>query len=193
MFSYEYMFQVHGDVVYADKAEQIAYNALPATWADPANSGSMWFDIPVICELLSCLRCCSQESSVSPTMQRGSILSEHLCSSAQASAIRSMLKLRMTMSGPPTDPMPFCTALLPTTVSSFLFFDANVILFQYRLLHREFQPGRVTSGPLISSVSDSNCAAGLAQVCEPRLHDHARQRHRCDFLCACISSISFKV
>ena len=43
MFSYEIMFQVHGVVAFADKAERIAYNALPATWADPANSGSMWF------------------------------------------------------------------------------------------------------------------------------------------------------
>ena len=39
MFSYEILFEVHGVVAFADRAEQIAYNALPATWADPANSG----------------------------------------------------------------------------------------------------------------------------------------------------------
>ena len=43
MFSYEVMFSVHGDVIFADRAERIAYNALPATWASPANTGDMWY------------------------------------------------------------------------------------------------------------------------------------------------------
>ena len=41
MFSYTTMFSIHGDVVFADRAEQIAYNALPATWASP-KGGDMW-------------------------------------------------------------------------------------------------------------------------------------------------------
>ncbi|EGD77577.1 hypothetical protein PTSG_08674 [Salpingoeca rosetta] len=41
MFSYNTMFSVHGDVLFADRAERIAYNALPATWASPAG-GDMW-------------------------------------------------------------------------------------------------------------------------------------------------------
>jgi len=41
MFSYNTMFSVHGDVLFADKAERLAYNALPATWASPTG-GDMW-------------------------------------------------------------------------------------------------------------------------------------------------------
>jgi len=41
MFSYSVMFGVHGDVAFADRAELIAYNALPATWASP-RGGDMW-------------------------------------------------------------------------------------------------------------------------------------------------------
>merc|ERR1712195_365286 len=35
MFSYTTLFSTHGDVEFADRAERIAYNALPATWASP--------------------------------------------------------------------------------------------------------------------------------------------------------------
>lgn len=35
MFSYTTMFSIHGDLKFADRAEKIAYNALPATWASP--------------------------------------------------------------------------------------------------------------------------------------------------------------
>lgn len=41
MFSYNVMFQIHGDTVFADRAEKIAFNALPATWASP-RGGDMW-------------------------------------------------------------------------------------------------------------------------------------------------------
>eukprot|EP00052_Salpingoeca_macrocollata_P011437 m.88145 g.88145 ORF g.88145 m.88145 type:complete len:735 (+) comp18056_c0_seq4:28-2232(+) len=41
MFSYNTMFSVHGDVQFADRAERIAYNALPATWASK-KGGDMW-------------------------------------------------------------------------------------------------------------------------------------------------------
>eukprot|EP01062_Namystynia_karyoxenos_P031287 TRINITY_DN23219_c0_g1_i1.p1 TRINITY_DN23219_c0_g1~~TRINITY_DN23219_c0_g1_i1.p1 ORF type:complete len:759 (+),score=211.75 TRINITY_DN23219_c0_g1_i1:84-2360(+) len=41
MFSYNTMFGVHGDVRFADRAERLAYNALPATWASP-KGGDMW-------------------------------------------------------------------------------------------------------------------------------------------------------
>ena len=41
MWSYNTMFSVHGDVSFADRAERIAYNALPATWASP-KGGDMW-------------------------------------------------------------------------------------------------------------------------------------------------------
>ncbi len=41
MFSYNTMFSVHGDVAFADRAERIAYNALPATWSSP-RGGDMW-------------------------------------------------------------------------------------------------------------------------------------------------------
>jgi len=41
MFSYNVMFSVHGDVAFADRAEQITFNALPATWASP-RGGDMW-------------------------------------------------------------------------------------------------------------------------------------------------------
>ena len=41
MFSYETMFSIHGDVAFADRAERVAYNALPATWASPTG-GDMW-------------------------------------------------------------------------------------------------------------------------------------------------------
>ena len=34
-------FRVHGDPAFAEKAERIAYNALPATWASP-RGGDMW-------------------------------------------------------------------------------------------------------------------------------------------------------
>jgi len=41
MFSYNTLFSVHGDVEFADRAEKIAHNALPATWASPIG-GDMW-------------------------------------------------------------------------------------------------------------------------------------------------------
>jgi len=41
MFSYTTLFSTHGDVEFADRAERIAYNALPATWASPTG-GDMW-------------------------------------------------------------------------------------------------------------------------------------------------------
>jgi len=41
MFSWNTLFSVHGDVEFADRAEKIAYNALPATWASPTG-GDMW-------------------------------------------------------------------------------------------------------------------------------------------------------
>lgn len=41
MYSYEIMYAVHGDLSFADRAERIAYNALPATWASPTG-GDMW-------------------------------------------------------------------------------------------------------------------------------------------------------
>jgi len=41
MFSYNTMFAIHGDPAFADRAERIAYNALPATWASPTG-GDMW-------------------------------------------------------------------------------------------------------------------------------------------------------
>jgi len=41
MFSYNTMFSIHGEPAFADRAEQIAYNALPATWASPTG-GDMW-------------------------------------------------------------------------------------------------------------------------------------------------------
>lgn len=41
MFSYNVMFGIHGEPRYADRAERIAYNALPATWASP-KGGDMW-------------------------------------------------------------------------------------------------------------------------------------------------------
>lgn len=41
MYSYNVMFSIHGDVQFADRAERIAYNALPATWASP-KGGDMW-------------------------------------------------------------------------------------------------------------------------------------------------------
>jgi len=41
MFSYNTMFSVFGNVAFADRAERVAYNALPATWASPTG-GDMW-------------------------------------------------------------------------------------------------------------------------------------------------------
>ncbi|KAH3765271.1 glycoside hydrolase family 127 protein [Pelomyxa schiedti] len=41
MFSYETMFAIQGDVMFADRAERVAFNALPATWAS-ATGGDMW-------------------------------------------------------------------------------------------------------------------------------------------------------
>eukprot|EP00873_Tetraselmis_striata_P001277 jgi/Tetstr1/421541/TSEL_012488.t1 len=41
MFSYTTMFGVFGEPAYADRAERIAFNALPATWASP-RGGDMW-------------------------------------------------------------------------------------------------------------------------------------------------------
>jgi hypothetical protein len=41
MFSYNSMFSIHGAVAFADRAERIAMNALPATWASPLG-GDMW-------------------------------------------------------------------------------------------------------------------------------------------------------
>merc|ERR1719161_1408265 len=41
MFSYNTMFSIHGEPSFADRAERIAYNALPATWASPTG-GDMW-------------------------------------------------------------------------------------------------------------------------------------------------------
>jgi hypothetical protein len=41
MFSYSSMFAIHGDVRFADRAERIAFNALPAAFASP-RGGDMW-------------------------------------------------------------------------------------------------------------------------------------------------------
>ena len=41
MFSYNEMFSIIGNVADADRAERIALNALPATWASP-EPGAMW-------------------------------------------------------------------------------------------------------------------------------------------------------
>eukprot|EP00656_Telonema_subtile_P010083 TRINITY_DN14812_c0_g2_i3.p1 TRINITY_DN14812_c0_g2~~TRINITY_DN14812_c0_g2_i3.p1 ORF type:complete len:461 (+),score=86.55 TRINITY_DN14812_c0_g2_i3:104-1486(+) len=41
MFSYTTLFSTHGDAVFAERAERVAYNALPATWASPTG-GDMW-------------------------------------------------------------------------------------------------------------------------------------------------------
>ena len=41
MFSYNVMYSQFGDVEFADRAEKIAYNALPATWGSPIG-GDMW-------------------------------------------------------------------------------------------------------------------------------------------------------
>merc|ERR1719161_279999 len=41
MFSYNTMFSIHGEPSFADRAERIAYNALPATCASPTG-GDMW-------------------------------------------------------------------------------------------------------------------------------------------------------
>jgi len=41
MFSYNTMFSIHGEIPFADRAEKISYNALPATWASPTG-GDMW-------------------------------------------------------------------------------------------------------------------------------------------------------
>ena len=41
MFSYAVMWQTHGDPLFADKVERIAFNALPATFASP-RGGDMW-------------------------------------------------------------------------------------------------------------------------------------------------------
>lgn len=35
------MYATHGELAFADRAERIAYNALPATWASPTG-GDMW-------------------------------------------------------------------------------------------------------------------------------------------------------
>ena len=42
MFSYTTMYAVHGDPRFADRAEKIAFNALPATWFSPLGGGEMW-------------------------------------------------------------------------------------------------------------------------------------------------------
>jgi hypothetical protein len=41
MFSFNEMFSIHGDVLFADRAERIAFNALPGAWASPSG-GEMW-------------------------------------------------------------------------------------------------------------------------------------------------------
>eukprot|EP00048_Salpingoeca_helianthica_P000580 m.42587 g.42587 ORF g.42587 m.42587 type:complete len:742 (+) comp10676_c0_seq1:42-2267(+) len=41
MFSYTTLFSVHGDIAFADRAERIAFNALPATFSSP-RGGDMW-------------------------------------------------------------------------------------------------------------------------------------------------------
>lgn len=41
MWSWNTLFSIHGDVMFADRAERVAYNALPATWASPTG-GDMW-------------------------------------------------------------------------------------------------------------------------------------------------------
>eukprot|EP01064_Diplonema_japonicum_P018109 TRINITY_DN26800_c0_g1_i1.p1 TRINITY_DN26800_c0_g1~~TRINITY_DN26800_c0_g1_i1.p1 ORF type:complete len:757 (+),score=186.25 TRINITY_DN26800_c0_g1_i1:47-2272(+) len=41
MFSYTIMYSVHDNIVFADRTERIAFNALPATWASPTG-GDMW-------------------------------------------------------------------------------------------------------------------------------------------------------
>ena len=40
-FILQVMFATHGDPAFAERAEKIAYNALPATWASP-RGGDMW-------------------------------------------------------------------------------------------------------------------------------------------------------
>jgi hypothetical protein len=41
MYSYTTMMSIHGDLRFGDRAEKIAFNALPATWASP-KGGDMW-------------------------------------------------------------------------------------------------------------------------------------------------------
>eukprot|EP01063_Lacrimia_lanifica_P030212 TRINITY_DN4769_c0_g1_i4.p1 TRINITY_DN4769_c0_g1~~TRINITY_DN4769_c0_g1_i4.p1 ORF type:complete len:683 (+),score=140.34 TRINITY_DN4769_c0_g1_i4:3314-5362(+) len=41
MYSYNLMYSVHGNTAFADRAELVAFNALPATWASP-RGGDMW-------------------------------------------------------------------------------------------------------------------------------------------------------
>ena len=41
MFSYNELFSIHGDVLFADRAERITFNALPGAWASP-RGGDMW-------------------------------------------------------------------------------------------------------------------------------------------------------
>mmetsp|Transcript_3047 Transcript_3047/g.9294 ORF Transcript_3047/g.9294 Transcript_3047/m.9294 type:complete len:99 (-) Transcript_3047:1345-1641(-) len=41
MWSYMVLFATHGFPTFAERAETIAYNALPATWASPTG-GDMW-------------------------------------------------------------------------------------------------------------------------------------------------------
>ena len=40
-FRYTTLFSIHGDVMFADRAERIAFNALPATFASP-RGGDLW-------------------------------------------------------------------------------------------------------------------------------------------------------
>jgi len=39
--SLQIMYATHGEMAFADRAERIAFNALPATWASPTG-GDMW-------------------------------------------------------------------------------------------------------------------------------------------------------
>ena len=41
VLSVQIMYATHGELAFADRAERIAYNALPATWASPTG-GDMW-------------------------------------------------------------------------------------------------------------------------------------------------------
>ena len=71
MFSYNTMFSVHGDVAFADRSEQIAFNALPATWASPTG-GDMWAHQCVASPLLAQNDACVNSARcVSPTCCSG--------------------------------------------------------------------------------------------------------------------------
>ena len=68
MFSYNEMFSIHGDELFADRAERITFNALPGAWASP-RGGDMcvslaFLTVCLLCHLKfpvfnkSCICCC---------------------------------------------------------------------------------------------------------------------------------------